>query len=340
METIEEKNLPPRVLSGVQPSGTLHIGNYFGALQQHIRLQEEYPGECYYFIADYHALTSVRNPEVLRKNVFDLAATYMALGLDTEKAVLFRQSDVPEVTELTWLLATVTGMGLLERAHSYKEKVSQSIKPTVGLFAYPVLMAADILIYDSSIVPVGKDQIQHIEMTQDMATRFNETYGKGGILLRRPEYKLSHAPYVPGLDGQKMSKSYDNTIPMFLPEKKMRKLISKIVTDSTPLGHPLSSENCTIFRLISLFATKDELDRVKEWYKTGKKDGADFGYGHAKLYLAEKIQDHFSESRQRREALHNDPQAVENMLKKSAEKARRVARKTLDRCRRACGIAQ
>jgi len=338
MRGLNDKELPVRVLSGVQPSGTLHIGNYFGAIQQHIHLQDEHPGECFYFIADYHALTSVRDGTALKQNVFDLAVAYMALGLDPEKAVLFRQSDVPEVTELTWLLSTVTGMGLLERAHSYKDKVAQGIKPSVGLFTYPMLMASDILIYDSSLVPVGKDQIQHIEMAQDMATHFNETYGRGEALLRRPEFKLSPAPYVPGLDGRKMSKSYENTIPMFLSQKKMRKLIGKIVTDSTPLGQPLSVEKCNVMKLIQLFADKKELKNVEEWYRTGKREGTDFGYGHAKIYLTEKIQDHFKAARECKEALEKNPGIVEDMLKKSAEKARSIARDTLNRCRDACGL--
>lgn len=338
MRGLNDKNLPVRVLSGVQPSGTLHIGNYFGAIQQHIRLQEKHPGECFYFIADYHALTSVRDGAALKQNVFDLAVAYMALGLDPDKAVLFRQSDVPEVTELTWLLSTVTGMGLLERAHSYKDKVAQGIKPSVGLFTYPMLMASDILIYDSSLVPVGKDQVQHIEMAQDMATHFNETYGHGKALLRRPEFKLSPAPYVPGLDGRKMSKSYENTIPMFLSQKKMRKLIGRIVTDSTPLGQPLSVEKCNVMKIIRLFTDEKELKNVEEWYRTGKRDGADFGYGHAKIFLTDKIQDHFKEARECKEALEKNPQTVEDMLKKSAEKARTIARETLNRCREACGL--
>lgn len=335
---IDVEKLPPRVLSGVQPSGTLHLGNYFGALQQHIRLQNQHPGECYYFIADYHALTTVRDPQELKKNVFDLAVAYMALGLDEDKAVLFRQSDIPEVTELTWLLSSVTGMGLLERAHSYKDKVAQGIKPSVALFTYPVLMASDILIYDSSLVPVGKDQIQHIEMAQDMATHFNETYGQGAVLLRRPEFQLSKSPYVPGLDGRKMSKSYGNTIPMFLGDKKMRKLIGRIVTDSTPLGQPLQKGSCNVFGLLQLFLEEDELREVAGWYETGQRGGDAFGYGHAKLYLTEKIQDHFAEARRRKEALEKEPELVEAMLARSAEKARAVARATLSRLRRACGL--
>jgi tryptophanyl-tRNA synthetase len=334
-----------RVLSGVQPSGTLHLGNYFGAIRQHIELQEQYPGQCFYFVADFHALTTLREAAALRQNVWELTATYLALGLDPEKALMFRQSDVPEVTELTWLLSTVTGMGLLERAHSYKDKIASGIKPSVGLFTYPVLMAADILIYDSTLVPVGKDQVQHIEMAQDMATHFNETYGRAQkgkpleMLLRRPEWKLSPAPYVPGLDGRKMSKSYENTIPIFSSDKKMKKTIGRIVTDSTPLGEPLSIKKCNVYALLELFCTPAELETVQGWYESGKRDGADFGYGHAKQYLTQKIQDHFAPARARLAELRRTPSRVEAVLAQSAARARAIARRTLDRCRRACGLA-
>ena len=334
-----EQHGPVRVLSGVQPSGILHLGNYFGAISQHIALQDEYPGECFYFIADYHALTTLRDADAMRENVRDVAVTYLALGLDAEKALLFRQSDVPEVTELTWLLSTVTGMGLLERAHSYKDKVSQGIKPSVGLFSYPILMASDILIYKSTLVPVGKDQVQHVEMTQDMATYFNEAYArKGNPILVRPEYRLSHAPYVPGLDGRKMSKSYGNTIPIFASGKKLKKLVGRIVTDSTPLGEPLDPERCNVFGLLKLFCSKEELEQVRTWYLAGKRDGEAFGYGHAKQYLASKIEAHFAEARQRREDLLAHPEKVEAVLEQSAARARAIARQTLNECRRACGL--
>ncbi len=330
---------PTRVLSGVQPSGTLHLGNYFGAIRQHIALQDEYPGECFYFIADYHALTTLRDAHAMRENIRDVAVTYLALGLDPDKALLFRQSDVPEVTELTWLLATVTGMGLLERAHSYKDKVSQGIKPSVGLFSYPILMASDILIYQSTLVPVGKDQVQHVEMTQDMATYFNEAYApKGRPILARPEYRLSQTPYVPGLDGRKMSKSYGNTIPIFASGKKLRKLVGRIVTDSTPLGQPLDPETCNVFGLLKLFCSAEELHQIRSWYLAGQRDGEAFGYGHAKQYLAARIEEHFSEARARREDLLAHPEKVDAVLEESAARARAVARQTLDDCRKACGL--
>ncbi len=331
---------PARVLSGIQPSGQLHLGNYFGAIAQHIALQARYPGACFYFIADYHALTTVRDPEALRANVRDVAITYLALGLDPDKALLFRQSDVPEVTELAWMLACVTGMGLLERAHSYKDKIAKGIRPSVGLFTYPVLMAADILAYDATLVPVGKDQVQHVEMTQDMATHFNEAFAapKDAPYLVRPEVLLSPTPYVPGIDGQKMSKSYDNTIPIFAEGKALRKRIGRIVTDSTPLGEPLPADRCNVFALLSLFLDEDERADLRRTYAAGARDGAPFGYGHAKKMLAERIEAHFAAARRRRAALEADPARVEAVLARSAERARAVARATLERCRRATGI--
>ncbi len=330
---------PTRVLSGIQPSGELHLGNYFGAIAQHIELQARHPGECFYFIADYHALTTVRDPAALRAHVHDVAVTYLALGLDPDKALLFRQSDVPEVTELTWLLSCVTGMGLLERAHSYKDKVAKGIRPSVGLFTYPVLMASDILIYDATLVPVGKDQVQHVEMTQDMATHFNQAFAcHERPCLLRPEVLLSPTPYVPGLDGAKMSKSYGNTIPLFLAGKKLRKLVGRIVTDSTPLGQPLDPDRCNVFALLRLFLPDDELARAADWYRAGARDGTPFGYGHAKRLLADAIEAHFAPARARRDALLADPDRVEAVLRASAARARAVARATLERCQAACGL--
>jgi tryptophanyl-tRNA synthetase len=327
-----------RVLSGIQPSGTKHLGNYFGAIRQHIQLQDAHPGECFYFIADYHALTTLHDADALRASVRELAVTYLALGLDPEKATLFRQSDVPEVTELAWLLATVTGMGLLERAHGYKDKVAKGISSSVGLFTYPVLMAADILIYDATLVPVGKDQIQHVEMTQDMATHFNQTYGKGATLLERPEFRLSEAPYVTGTDGQKMSTSYGNTLPLFESGKRLKKLVGGIVTDSTELGAPLDPERCNVFALLKLFASAEDLERLAGYYRAGSRDGEPFGYGHAKLVLAEHIDRHFAEARARREELLAHPERVDAVLQRGAARARATARATLDRCKRACGL--
>ncbi len=327
-----------RVLSGIQPSGTKHLGNYFGAIRQYLELQDEFPGQCYFFIADYHALTTLHDADELRRSTFDLARTYLSLGIDPHKALLFRQSDVPEVTELSWLLATVTGIGLLERAHSYKDKVAQGIKPNVGLFTYPVLMAADILIYDTSLVPVGKDQVQHVEMAQDMAGHFNQTYG--GEFLRRPEARLgSSGAYVLGLDGKKMSTSYGNTIPLFETGKKLRKLLGKIVTDSTPLGEPLDPERCTVFHLLSLFVSPEEREQIATAYRTGRRGGEPFGYGHAKALLGEHIERHFAPARERMARFEAEPDLVEQALRRSALEARAVARATLERCKRACGLS-
>ena len=326
-----------RVLSGIQPSGTKHLGNYFGAMKQHVELQDEFAGECLFFIADYHALTTLRDAEELRRSSFDLARTYLSLGLDMEKSLLFRQSDIPEVTELTWLLATVTGMGLLERAVSYKDKIAQGIKPNVGLFTYPILMAADILIYDSHLVPVGKDQVQHVEMAQDMATHFNQAYG--GELLKRPEWRLAKVgAKVTGTDGGKMSTSKGNTIPLFETGKKLKKILGKVVTDSTPLGQPLDSSTCNVFALLELFASGDELDRIAGYYKEGKRDGEPFGYGHAKMLLGEHIEGHFAPARERMDMYAANPQLVEDALSASAKKARAIARQTVERCKVACGL--
>ncbi|TPV92452.1 MAG: tryptophan--tRNA ligase [Myxococcales bacterium FL481] len=329
---------PDRTLSGIQPTGTPHLGNYFGAIEQHIALQDQYPGECFYFIADYHALTTVHDGDTLRANVREVARTYLALGLDPQRATLFRQSDVPEVTELTWFLASVTGMGLLERAHAYKDKIARGMKPNVGLFLYPVLMAADILAYRPSLVPVGKDQMQHVEMTQDMATYFNQAFAGGEPVLRRPEGQLSSTPVVPGLDGQKMSKSYGNTISMFDSGKALRKRVGKIVTDSTPLGEPLKTEGCHVLGLLGLFKTNAELDEIKTNYRTATRNGQPFGYGHAKQLLAEAIETRFDAARQRHAHFTAHPDELDAILARGAERARGLARQTLQDCKKACGL--
>src|SRR5262245_39303106 len=261
-----------RILSGVQSSGKLHLGNYFGAIKNHIALQER--GQCFYFIADYHALTTLPDiqPEpakrgaTLRENIRDVALDYLALGLDPNKATFFRQSDVPEVTELAWILSTVTGMGLLERAHSYKDKLARGIAPSAGLFNYPVLMAADILIYRSNDVPVGQDQVQHIEMTRDMAGYFNQTFAD---VFPLPEAKLDLAPLVPGVDGKKMSKSYGNTIEIFAEGPALKNAVMKIVTDSTPVEAPKDPEKDNVFALYSLLATPKERDELAARYRAG-----------------------------------------------------------------------
>ncbi len=318
-----------RILSGVQPSGKLHLGNYFGAIKQHIELQDQ--GEAYYFIANYHALTTIQDAARLRDNTLDVAATYLALGLDPARATFFRQSDVPEVTELTWLLATVTGMGLLERAHSYKDKVARGLQSSVGLFCYPILMAADILAYQSDLVPVGQDQVQHVEMTQDMGDYFNNAYGCQ--VFRRPEYRLNKTAKVPGTDGQKMSKSYGNTVDIFATGSELKKSVMGIVTDSTPLEEPKDPSKCTVFSIFSLFGTPAEQEDLASRYRKGG-----FGYGTAKKELLAKIDTFFAPYRERRQHLLSHPSEVEEVLFAGARKARTVARQTLDSARTACGL--
>lgn len=319
-----------RILSGVQPSGKLHLGNYFGAIKQHVALQNE--AECFYFIADYHALTTVHEAATLRENVHDVALAYLSLGLDPEKAVFFRQSDVPEVTELTWVLSTVTNMGLLERAVSYKEKVDKGIEASVGLFTYPMLMASDILIYRSNLVPVGKDQVQHIEMTADMAGRFNRAYGE---VFPIPGYKLDKESKVPGIDGQKMSKSYGNTIEIFAEGKPLKKTVMSIVTDSTPVADPKDPGKCNVFALYSLFATDEEREALATRYRAGG-----MGYGDAKSMLLAKIESHFAEAREKRKSLASNPGQVEEVLRKGAQKARAEAQKTMALVRKAVGMLE
>jgi tryptophanyl-tRNA synthetase len=317
-----------RILSGVQPSGKLHLGNYFGAIRQHIALQDEAPG--FYFIADYHALTTVQNPAVLRENVQEVAVAYLALGLDPQKAVFFRQSDVPEVTELTWILSTVTNMGLLERAVSYKEKIERGIEASVGLFNYPILMASDILIYRSHLVPVGKDQVQHIEMTADIAGRFNRAYGP---VFPIPTYRLDKESKVPGIDGQKMSKSYGNVIEIFAEGKALRKVVMSIVTDSTSVADPKDPERCNVFALYTIFANEEEKAALAARYRAGG-----MGYGEAKQLLYEKIENYFAPARAKRKELLQDPGYIEDVLRKGAQTARAEAQKTMALVREAVGL--
>ncbi|MEE9370871.1 MAG: tryptophan--tRNA ligase [Sedimentisphaerales bacterium] len=318
-----------RVLSGIQPSGRLHIGNYFGAMQQHLQLQTEH--DCFYFIADYHALTSNPTPADVAQFALDVTMDYIALGLDTEKTVFWRQSDVPEVTELTWLLSCVTPMGLLQRCTSYKDKVAQGFNPNHGLFAYPVLQAADILIYKSDIVPVGADQKQHIEVTRDIAIRFNNNYGK--IFTVPEEYIIESVAVVPGTDGQKMSKSYGNTIEIFEPEENIRKKIMRIVTDSTPVEEPKDPEKCSVFALLKLVASPDEL---AEWESRYRSSG--MGYSEAKKRLAELMIDHFKPFRQKRTELENNIDYIKKILANGAEHAKAVAAETLAQARKAVGL--
>ncbi len=318
-----------RVLSGIQPSGRLHIGNFFGAMRQHLKLQAEH--ECFYFICDYHALTSSPEPKQLKEYTLSATMDYLALGLDTEKTVFWRQSDVPEVTELAWILSCVTPMGLLQRCTSYKDKVAQGLSPNHGLFAYPVLQAADILIYESDIVPVGADQKQHIEVTRDIASYFNNTYGQ--LFVLPEEYILESVAVIPGTDGRKMSKSYNNTIGIFEPEKTVRKKIMQIVTDSTPIEEPKDPEKCNVFALLKLVASPDELVEWENRYRSGG-----MGYSEAKQRLAELMTEYFKPFRQKRAELENNIDYVKDVLTKGAARAKAVASKTLARARKAVGI--
>ncbi len=319
---------PKRFLSGVQPSGKLHLGNYFGAVRQHIALQDE--GPSFYFIADYHALTTIQDPAAMRQNSLDVALDYLALGLDPARAVFFRQSDVPEVCELEWILSTVTSMGLLERAVSYKEKVERGIEASVGLFTYPVLMAADILVYRSHVVPVGEDQVQHLEMTRDMAGRFNRTYRE---VFPIPTYRLDRGSKVPGTDGQKMSKSYGNTIEIFAEGKPLQKTVMSIKTDSSSVADPKDPDKCTVFALFSLFATEEEKQALAARYRAGG-----MGYGEAKKLLLDKINEHLGPARERRKRLAADPDAVEDVLCQGARRARAEAQQTMELVREAVGM--
>jgi tryptophanyl-tRNA synthetase len=322
-------------LSGIQASGRPHLGNYFGAIRGHVE-RSHGEGEHFYFVADYHALTTSDDPAQLRERTLEVAVTYLALGLDPERATLFRQSDVPEVCELTWLLSCVTGMGLLERAHSYKDKTAKGIKPSVGLFTYPVLMASDILAYDATHVPVGKDQLQHVEMTQDMAGHFNAKYGE---VFVRPEPLVSEderTAKVPGLDGQKMSKSYGNDVWVFETGKPLKKRINQLVTDSRPPEEPKDPSELVVFDLMRLFLDPAELGEWEGRVRNGG-EGAP-GYGHLKLRLIEAIEEHFAPARARREELLADRGELESVLARGAERARERAVATRDRALAACGL--
>jgi tryptophanyl-tRNA synthetase len=318
-----------RILSGIQPSGVLHIGNYFGMMQPAVALQAE--GEALYFIADYHALTSVRDPKALRENSRRVAVDFLACGLDPERATLFRHSDVPQVTELAWILSTVAPMGLLERAHSYKDKLARGLSATVGLFSYPVLMAADILIYDSDVVPVGKDQKQHIEITRDLAVKMNETFGP---IFKLPEPRIrAAAETVPGIDGQKMSKSYGNNIDIFDHEKEMRKRVMSIVTDSMPVEAPKDPTKSTIFKLYSLVASKDEIAAMRQQFLKGGT-----GYGDFKKQLFERLWEYFAPMRKRREEILADKLYIDNVLASGAGRANEIANQVMKRTREAVGL--
>lgn len=319
-----------RILSGIQPTGRPHLGNFFGMMEPAIRLQHE--GEAFYFIADYHALTTIHDPASLRAHCREMAVDFMACGLDPARATFFRQSDVPEVTELTWLLSCVTPVPMLENATSFKDKTARGFVPSLGLFSYPVLMAADILIYDSDVVPVGQDQKQHLEMTRDIAAKFNARYGEGLLKLPKPMIREATA-VVPGLDGQKMSKSYDNTIPVFDEEKTFRKKIMGLKTDSTGVEEPKDPTASTIIQFYKLVASAAEVASMEASFRMGGK-----GYGHYKQQLFEALWEHFRPARERRNTLAADPAQVDAVLAAGATKARALAQSVTQRVRRACGL--
>jgi len=320
-----------RILTGLQPSGKLHIGNYFGAMLPALQLQTK--GEAFYFIADYHAMTSIGSARDLKEYSLELAVDFLACGLDHQKATFFRQSAVPEVNELAWILSTLCPMGLLERCHSYKDKLAKGFSPQHALFAYPVLMAADILLYDTQVVPVGKDQKQHLEVTRDLAIKMNERYGEGTVVVPEPMIAEATA-VVPGLDGQKMSKSYNNTLPIFGEEKALRKAVMRIVSDSTPLEQPKPTEGSVILDLYKLFATPELYQAMLDDYARGG-----IGYGDFKKRLFEAYWNYFAEARAKRAELMSDLGQVENILEQGRQKAREQAQVVLERVRKAVGLA-
>ncbi len=318
-----------RVLTGIQSSGTLHLGNYFGAIKQMLKLQNDH--ELFLFIANYHSLTSLQDGEAVKKNTIDAAITYLSLGIDPNKTTIWVQSDVKEVLELYWILSAFTPMGLLERAHSYKDKISKGITPNHALFSYPVLMAADILLYDAKIIPVGKDQIQHVEITRDIAMKFNNKYGEVFVL---PEFKIDeNVATVPGTDGAKMSKSYGNTIDLFCSKKELKKQVGKIVTQSVSLEEPKDWKNCNVYNLCKLFLDeKGQKDLQKRYEKGGE------GHGHFKLYLQELITEHFKEANEKREYYLNHLDEVYKILDDGAKKAKAIASKKMQKIRKLVGI--
>ena len=318
-----------RILSGTQPSGRPHLGNYYGAIRQYISLQAG--NEPFYFIASYHALTAVQEPELLKEYTLGVALDFLALGLDPDQATLFAQQDVPEVTELTWILSCVTPMGLLERAVSYKDKIAQGLTPSHGLFAYPVLQAADILIYLSDLVPVGQDQRQHIEMTRDIAGKFNQQFGD--VFTIPDPYILDDTAVVPGTDGRKMSKSYGNEIGIFDEGKTLKKKIMSIVTDSAPVEAPKDPERSTPFLLLRLVASAEETANWETRYKAGG-----MGYGEVKKRLVELIDESFAPFRERRRELESDLDYVMDVLGDGGRRARAVAQEVMHRVREATGL--
>ena len=318
------------ILSGITPSGKLHLGNYFGAIRQHIEMQEK--GDAFYFIANYHSLTSINDGQEIRENTLDIVLDYLALGLDPEKCTFFAQSDVPQVTELAWILGTFCPVSLMEKGVAYKDKVAQGLSPNIGLFTYPILQAADILIYNSDLVPVGQDQKQNIEICRDLAGKLNHVYDKE--LFKLPEeYIVKSVAIVPGIDGRKMSKSYGNTIGIFDEGKTLKKKVMSIETDSTPLDEPKDPEACNVFALIKLFADKEKRKEIAGKYRVGG-----YGYGHAKKELLAMITEYFAEARERRKELEKNEDYVMDVLREGSKTARERAETVMGPVREATGI--
>ncbi len=320
------------ILSGIQPSGKLHIGNYFGAIRQHIAMQDK--GDAFYFIANYHSLTSLNDGKTLYQNTIDVTLDYLALGLDPQKATFFAQSDVPQVTELAWILGTLTPVSLMEKGVSYKDKIAAGLNPNIGLFTYPILQAADILIYHSDIVPVGEDQKQNIEICRDLAGKFNRAYD-GDYLVIPEDHIVKSVAVVPGTDGRKMSKSYNNTIQMFEEGKPLKKVLMSIETDSKGLEEPKDPDLDNVFALIKLFADENKQAEIAEKYRAGG-----YGYGHAKLELLELIEEYFAEARDKRKELQEDLDFVKDVLTEGGKKARERAESVMEPIREVTGIVR
>jgi tryptophanyl-tRNA synthetase len=330
----------PRVLSGIQPSGQLHLGNYAGAIRQFLDLQAA-GNQMFVFVASYHALTSTRDPAALRANIRQIVVDYLAFGLDPAKSAIYVQQDVPEVTELAWLLSCVCPMSWMEKAVSYKDKLAKGIAANVGLFTYPILQAADILAVDADVVPVGRDQVQHLELARDMAARFNEEFkgAGGGAVFKLPAYRLAaEAAVVPGIDGEKMSKSYGNTIDPFQEEKALRKRVMSIKTDSKGVNEAKDPETCSVFQIVRAIAGKDDPRTVALAQRYREPGAEGFGYGHAKQALFELLMDHFAPARRRRLELMADPAHIDQVLRQGAQTARAQARIVTDRARAAVGL--
>lgn len=321
-----------RILTGIQSSGKPHLGNLLGAIIPAIQLSLRPQNDSFFFIADFHSLTTIKEAELRQQNIRAVAAAWLAFGFDTEKNTFYRQSRIPEVAELTWYLSCFTPYPMLANAHSFKDKSDRLADVNAGLFTYPVLMAADILLYDAEIVPVGKDQVQHLEITRDIATGFNHYYGQEIFVLPKAQVD-ENVMLIPGTDGQKMSKSYHNTIDIFLPEKELKKNIMAIITDSTPLEAPKDPDTCTVFKLYALLASPTETTDLRAKYLAGG-----FGYGHAKNALLSLVLEKFAHERQKFQSLMDDPAALEAQLATGENKARQVANQVLTRVRRALGF--